>query len=268
MKAFSFEKPSSIEAAVAALGAEETLPLAGGMTLIPTLKQRLADCAAVVDLSGIAEMSGISLEGDMLVIGAMTRHAEVAGSDVVMKAIPALAKLAARIGDQQVRHRGTIGGSVANNDPAADYPSAVLALGADIVTSKRTISADAFFLGMFETALAPGEIIVSFRFPVPEKAGYAKFASPASRYALAGVFIAKRGDVVRAVVTGAGPCVFRAADIEDALMKDFAPHALDRISIDSTDFMSDIHADKQYRAHLAVVMAKRAVKAALEEGGS
>jgi aerobic carbon-monoxide dehydrogenase medium subunit len=268
MKAFSFEKPDSVEAAVAALGAEDTLPLAGGMTLIPTLKQRLADCAAVIDLSGIADLSGITLDGETLVIGAMTRHAEVAGSDVVKKAIPALARLASRIGDQQVRHRGTIGGSVANNDPAADYPSAVLALGADIVTSKRTIAADDFFLGMFETALEPGEIIVAFRFPVPDLAGYAKFASPASRYALAGVFVAKTGGAVRAVVTGAGPSVFHATDIENALSKDFAPHALDRISVDSTDFMSDIHADKEYRAHLAVVMAKRAVAAALAEGGS
>ncbi|MAY62487.1 MAG: carbon monoxide dehydrogenase [Rhizobiales bacterium] len=268
MKAFSFEKPDSVEAAVAALGTEDTLALAGGMTLIPTLKQRLAECAAVVDLSGVAEMTGISLEGETLVIGAMTRHAEVAGSDVVKKAIPALAKLASRIGDQQVRHRGTIGGSVANNDPAADYPSAVLALGAEIVTSKRTIPADDFFLGMFETALEPGEIIVRFRFPIPDMAGYAKFASPASRYALAGVFVARTGEAVRAVVTGVGPCVFRPADVENALSREFAPHALDRISIDSTDFMSDIHADKDYRAHLAVVMAKRAVKAALEEGGS
>ena len=264
MKAFSFQKPETIPDAVAALGdAEDILPLAGGMTLIPTLKQRLSECACLVDLSSLPELKGISVQGDTLVIGAMTRHADVASSDIVRKSIPALAALASRIGDQQVRHRGTIGGSVANNDPAADYPSAVLALGAEIVTSSRTIAADDFFLGMFETALEPGEIITGFRFPIPDMAGYAKFASPASRYALAGVFVSRTGDGVRAVVTGAAPCVFRATDVENALAKDFKPSALGRISIDATDLLSDIHADRDYRAHLAIVMAKRAVQTAL-----
>ncbi|PVB59666.1 xanthine dehydrogenase family protein subunit M [Labrenzia sp. 011] len=264
MKAFSLQKPASVADAVAALGsAEDVLPLAGGMTLIPTLKQRLSECAALVDLSDVPELRGISLEGDVLVIGAMTRHTEVANSDVVRKAIPSLAALASRIGDQQVRNRGTIGGSVANNDPAADYPAAVLVLNAEIVTNVRTIPADAFFIGMFETALEPGEIILRFRFPVPDMAGYAKFASPASRYALAGVFVARTGDSVRAVVTGAASSVFRATDVENALARDFQPGALDRISIDPSEFLSDIHADKDYRGHLAIVMAKRAVQTAL-----
>lgn len=265
MKTFSYEKPDTIAAAVSALTASDAArPLAGGMTLLPTMKQRLAAPEAIIDLSGIESLRGISLEGDVLVIGAMTRHAEVATSETVRKAIPGLALLASRIGDQQVRHRGTIGGSVANNDPAADYPAAILALGAVIVTDRRMIEADDFFLGMFETALEPGEIITGFRIPVPLAAAYCKFPNPASRYALAGAFVAKTTGGVRVAVTGAGPGVFRAADLEAALSADFSPGALERISIDATNLLSDMHGDREYRANLVMVMARRAVALALE----
>lgn len=265
MKAFDYHKPSTVSDAVAALGTSENArPLAGGMTLLPTMKQRLAAPEALIDLGGIAEMKGISLDGAVLVIGAMTRHVDVATSDIVRKTIPGLALLASRIGDQQVRHRGTIGGSVANSDPAADYPAAILGLQADIVTDRRTIAADDFFLGMFETALEPGEIVTAFRIPVPEKAAYAKFPNPASRYALAGVFVAKTPSGVRVSVTGAGPSVFRVPDAEAALLADFSPAALERISIDATDLMSDIHGDSEYRANLVIVMARRAVALALD----
>jgi carbon-monoxide dehydrogenase medium subunit len=265
MKAFAYHKPSSVADAVATLGGGDgARPLAGGMTLLPTMKQRLSAPEALIDLSGIAAMKGISMDGDVLVIGAMTRHVDVATSDIVRKAIPGLALLASRIGDQQVRHRGTIGGSVANSDPAADYPAAILGLGADIVTDRRTIAADDFFLGMFETALEPGEIITAFRIPVPEKAAYAKFPNPASRYALAGVFVAKTPSGVRVSVTGAGPSVFRVADAEAALAGNFSTAVLERISLDATGLMSDIHGDSEYRANLVMVMARRAVTLALE----
>jgi len=265
MKSFTYHKPTTIADAVAVLSTSDaSRPLAGGMTLLPTMKQRLAAPEGIVDLSAIAELKGITLEGDMLVIGAMTRHADVAASDLVREKIPGLALLAARIGDQQVRHRGTIGGSVANNDPAADYPSAILALDAEIVTDKRTIAADDFFIDMFETALEPGEIITGFRIPVPLTAAYAKFGNPASRYALAGVFVAKTIESVRVAVTGAGPSVFRPADIENALASNFSPEALERISIDATALASDMHADREYRANLVMVMARRAVALALQ----
>lgn len=267
MKAFEYHKPATVSDAVALLAANENAtPLAGGMTLLPTMKQRLASPEALIDLGGIGEMRGVSMDGDVLVIGALTRHADVASSELVIKCIPGLARLAGRIGDQQVRHRGTIGGSVANNDPAADYPAAILALGAEIVTDKRTIAADDFFVGMFETALEPGEIIKAIRIAPPSHAGYAKFPNPASRYALAGVFVAKTGKGVRVAVTGAASSVFRAHDIEAALAESFSPAALERISMDSSDMMSDIHADSEYRAHLIMVMARRAVATALELG--
>eukprot|EP01035_Chromulina_nebulosa_P004831 gene4831-6578_t len=264
MKSFTYHKPETIAEAVACLAADDAgRPLAGGMTLLPTMKQRLAAPAAIIDLASVAGLGGVALDGDRLVIGAMTRHSDVAASEVVRKAIPGLALLASRIGDRQVRNRGTIGGSVANNDPAADYPAAILALDAEIVTDRRMIAADAFFLGMFETALEPGEIITGFRIPVPAMAAYAKFGNPASRYALAGVFVARSAGGVRVAVTGAGSAVFRPADIENALATDFGPQALDRISIDATSLLSDIHADREYRANLVMVMARRAVALAL-----
>jgi len=267
MRSFSYHKPDTVDAAVALLADDENASaIAGGMTLLPTMKQRLAAPDTLVDLSAIAGMAGISLDGDVVVIGAMTRHADVAASPLVQEKLPALAKLASRIGDQQVRHRGTIGGSISNNDPAADYPAAVLGLGAEIVTSKRTIPADDFFVAMFETALEPGEIVTAVRFPFPALAAYAKFANPASRYALAGVFVAKFDDAIRVAVTGAGPSVFRASDIEAALAANFDAAALERISIDASELMSDIHADNEYRANLVMVMARRAVSLAKQSG--
>lgn len=262
MKSFAYHRPETVAAAAAVLAETGGAALlAGGMTLLPTMKQRLAAPEALVDLSGIPGLAGISLDGDVLVVGAMTRHADVAGSELVRDKLPGLAALAARIGDPQVRNRGTIGGSVANNDPAADYPAAVLALDAAIVTDRRTIAADDFFLGMFETALEPGEIILALRFPLPECAAYSKFPNPASRFALAGVFVARTAGGVRVAVTGAAPSVFRARDIEMALADDFGPASLDRISIDTSELLSDIHADREYRAHLVMVMARRAVEA-------
>ena len=258
---FNYHKPQSL-ADAAKLGAgEEAKFLAGGMTLIPTLKQRLAKPSDLVDLAKIAELKGIKRDGNAIVVGAMTRHVEVATSDVV-KAIPALAHLAEGIGDPQVRNRGTIGGSIANNDPAADYPSAVLALGATVITNKRKIAADDFFKGMFETALAPDEIVTAVSFPIPEKAGYSKFPNPASRYAIVGVFVAKTGSGVRVAVTGAAPCVFRQKDMEAALGKSFTPDAVASIKQSASGLNSDIHASAEYRAHLVTVMAKRAVAAA------
>jgi carbon-monoxide dehydrogenase medium subunit len=267
MRAFEYHKATSVADAVAILSASEgARPMSGGMTLLPTMKQRLSTPDTIVDLSGIADMKAISFEGDILVIGALARHVDVATSALVREKIPALAKLASRIGDQQVRHRGTIGGSVANNDPAADYPAAILALGAEVVTDKRVIAAEDFFVDMFETALEPGEIVVSFRIPVPKRAGYAKFPNPASRYAIAGVFVADTATGVRVAVTGARSSVFRPADIENALAASFTAEALERISIDATELISDMHADREYRANLVVVMARRAVALATQPG--
>jgi carbon-monoxide dehydrogenase medium subunit len=258
---FNYHKPQSL-AEAAKLGAgEEAKFLAGGMTLIPTLKQRLAKPSDLVDLAKIGELKGIKRDGNAVVIGAMTRHVEVANSDVV-KAIPALTHLADGIGDPQVRNRGTIGGSIANNDPAADYPAALLGLGATVITNKRKITADDFFKGMFETALAPDEIVTAVSFPIPEKAGYAKFPNPASRYAIVGVFVAKTGGSARVAVTGAAPSVFRQKDMEAALAKSFTPDAVAAIKQSASGLNSDIHASAEYRAHLVTVMAKRAVAAA------
>lgn len=260
---FQYHKPQSVADAVKAIGGKEDAKLlAGGMTLIPTLKQRLAKPSDLVDLGKIAELKGIKREGNAVVIGAMTRHAEVATSDVVKGAIPALAHLAEGIGDPQVRNRGTIGGSIANNDPAADYPSAVLALNATVITNKRRIAADDFFKGMFETALGPDEIITAVSFPIPEKAGYAKFPNPASRYAVVGVFVARTGGGVRVAVTGAAPCVFRQKDMEAALGKSWSADAVANIKQSANGLNADIHASAEYRAHLVTVMAKRAVQAA------
>jgi carbon-monoxide dehydrogenase medium subunit len=261
---FAYHKPSSVADAVAARsGAEDGTYVAGGQTLIPTLKQRLAQPSDMVDLGGVAELSGISVAGDTVTIGAMTTHAAVAGSADVQGAIPALAALAGGIGDPQVRNRGTIGGSIANNDPAADYPSACLALGATIKTDKREIAADDFFTGMFETALEDGEMIVSVSFPKPEKASYQKFDNPASRYALVGVFVAKTSGGARVAVTGAGQDgVFRVAGMESALDGNWSADAVAGVAVDAGGLNSDIHASAEYRAHLIGVMAKRAVAAA------
>ncbi|HTZ79615.1 MAG TPA: xanthine dehydrogenase family protein subunit M [Stellaceae bacterium] len=260
---FNYHRPSSVaDAAKTVSGAEEGKLVAGGMTLIPTLKQRLARPSDLVDLGRIAELKGIKKEGNTIVVGAMTKHADVASSDVVKGAIPALAALADGIGDPAVRNRGTIGGSIANNDPAADYPSAVMALGATVVTNKRKIAADDFFKGMFETALEPGEIVTAVQFPIPEKAAYQKFPNPASRYAVVGVFVAKGPAGVRVAVTGAGPVVFRQKEMEAALGKSFVPDAVASIKQPASGLNSDIHASADYRAHLVTVMAKRAVAAA------
>ncbi|HKX08846.1 MAG TPA: xanthine dehydrogenase family protein subunit M [Stellaceae bacterium] len=260
---FNYHRPSSLaDAAKTVQSAEEGKLVAGGMTLIPTLKQRLARPSDLVDLARIAELKGIKKDGNSIVIGAMTKHAEVAASDVVKGAIPGLADLAGHIGDPAVRNRGTIGGSIANNDPAADYPSAVVALNATVITNKRKIAADDFFKGMFETALEPGEIITAVQFPIPEKSAYMKFPNPASRYAIVGVFVAKTGSGTRVGVTGAGPSVFRQKEMEAALAKSFAPDAVANIKVSASGLNGDIHASPEYRAHLVTVMAKRAVAAA------
>jgi carbon-monoxide dehydrogenase medium subunit len=263
MHDFTYHRPTSLsDAAKALAGAGEAKIIAGGMTLVPTMKQRLASPSDLVDLAGIGELKGIKLEGNSVTIGAMTTHAEVAHSADVRKSIPALADLAEGIGDPQVRNRGTIGGSISNNDPAADYPAAVLGLDATIVTNKRKIKADEFFKGMFETALAGDEIVTSVSFPKPEKAGYAKFPNPASRYAMVGVMVAKTASGVRVAITGAGPGVFRQKDMEKALSDSFSADALKAIKVDSKNLNSDIHGGADYRAHLVGVMAARAVAAA------
>src|SRR5262245_45089156 len=257
---FHYHRPKTLaEAANLLKGKDEARPMSGGMTLIPTLKQRLAKPTDVVDLGGIKELAGIKVEGNNVVVGAMTRHAEVASSGDVKNAIPALAHLAGHIGDPQVRNRGTLGGSVANNDPAADYPAAVLGLGATVTTTSRTIKADDFFKGLFETALEDGELITSITFPKAEKAGYMKFPNPASRYAMVGVFVAKTAGGVRVAVTGAGPCVFRVKAMEDALAKNFSSAAIKDIAVPADGLNSDIHGSAEYRAHLVNVMARRAV---------
>jgi len=259
---FNYHRPASLAEAKKILAAsDEAKLLAGGMTLLPTMKMRLARPSDLVDISAIAELTGISDAGNAVVIGAMTRHAEVSRSDVVRKSIPALADLAEHIGDAQVRNRGTIGGSVANADPAADYPAAVLGLNATVRTDRREIAADDYFLGMFETALEPDELIVSLSFPKPKKAAYAKFSNPASRYAIAGVMVAVTNDGIRVAVTGAGPCAFRVTSFEEALSGSFSAGVLAGITIDADDLNSDLHASAEYRAHLVGVMAARAVKA-------
>jgi len=260
---FSYVKPSSLADAVAALSADaEAKALAGGQTLIPVLKQRLNKPTTVVDLAKLG-LSGITVSGDSVTIGAMTIHGAVAASADVRRAIPALAALAGGIGDIQVRNRGTIGGSMANNDPTACYPSAVLALGATITTNKRSISADDYFQGMFTTALEPGELITSVTFPIPAKAAYVKFKNPASRYAMVGVFVATGPKGVRVAVTGAGQGgVFRHTAAEQALSANWSAAALNGVSIGTDNMNSDIHASAPYRAHLVGVITKRAVTAA------
>jgi len=264
MYAFTLHRPSSVRQAANLLAkSEDAKLLAGGQTLIPTMKQRLASPASLIDLSLIEGLSGIELRGRSIVIGAMTRHAEVADSPIVQENLPALAELAGEIGDPHVRNMGTIGGSIANNDPNADYPAAALGLGATIVTNKRRIAADEFFTGMFETALGADEIVTKVMFPLPKKAAYVKFANPASRYALVGVFVSKRGREIRVAVTGAGANgVFRVTAFEEALQRRFGPKSLDGLSVPAAGLNSDIHGSAEYRAHLIGVLARRAVAAA------
>jgi len=264
MYQFNYTKAGSQDDAISAAGsAEDPKFLAGGMTLIPTLKQRLAQPSDLIDLSGIDGMVGITDNGDAITIGAMTRHVDVANSDLVKNKIPALASLASHIGDPQVRNRGTIGGSIANNDPAADYPAAVLGLNATIVTNKREIAADDFFDGLFTTALEEDELLTAVKFPIADKAGYAKFPNPASRYALVGVMVAQTGGETRVAVTGASQDgVFRASDIESALSGNWSADAAKGVKMSDDGLNTDIHASAEYRAHLISVMASRAVTAA------
>ena len=257
---FEFTKPSTVDEAAAALSGEEAQLLGGGQTLIPTMKQRLASPAKLVSLTGIDDMKGVALRDGSVVIGGATTHATVAAEAGAL--FPALAALAAGIGDPAVRNRGTIGGSLANNDPAACYPAAALGSGATIVTNSREIAADDFFQGMFTTALEEGEIITAVRFPVPEKAAYAKFDQPASRFALTGVFAAKSDGGVRVAVTGASEeGVFRWAEAEAALNASFSANAVDGLSLSGDGMISDLHGSGAYRAHLVKVMTKRAVDA-------
>ena len=258
MYAFTLERPATVADAVK-LATGGAKVLAGGQTLLPTMKQRLADPGTLADLGGIKELTGIKREGNTLVIGAMTKHADVAISADVLSAIPALADLAAHIGDRQVRAMGTMGGSVANNDPAACYPSAVLGLGATVHTTSRKIAADDFFQGMFTTALADGELITAISFPAPKKACYMKFVQPASRFALVGVFVAQTDSGVRVAITGAGNGVFRHAGLEAALNASFTVASAAGVKIDASNLNADIHASAAYRANLISVQTQRAV---------
>ena len=260
---FIYQRPDSVSQAVDLLAADEmAMPIAGGMTLLPTLKLRMAQATQLVDLAGIDELNGVAGDADSLSIGAMTPHADVADHPLVRDKLPALAKLAGGIGDPQVRNRGTIGGSLANNDPAADYPAAVLGLDAVVVTNRREIPADDYFLGMFTTALEPGEVIVRVRFSPALRAAYAKFRNPASGYAVVGVFVAETGAGVRVAVTGAGGCVFRHTAMEAALSGSFSPDAITGIETPADELNADLHASAEYRAHLVGVMAAEAVAAA------
>ena len=260
MYSFAYVKPSSVKEVTAFLESNpEARPLAGGMTLIPTLKARLAQPSHLVDLSALEELRGIDLQGSTLTIGAGTRHRDVFRSDTVRNAIPALAELAGRIGDPAVRNLGTLGGSVANNDPAADYPAAVLGLNARVITDRREIAADDYFQGMFATALEAGELIVRIAFPVPKRAAYEKFAHPASGYAMTGVFVAETAGGVRVAVTGAGPGVFRWTEAETALGKKLAVDSVASLRMPPDDLNEDIHGTREYRANLVNVLTKRAV---------
>jgi carbon-monoxide dehydrogenase medium subunit len=266
MHAFEYHRPSTTKDALA-LGAQksEGRYLAGGQSLVQAMKLRLSSPSDLIDLAAISDLKALSGDAGSVTIGAMVRHADVAASPAVQKAIPALAQLAGIIGDRQVRHMGTIGGSLANSDPAADYPAAVLGLGATITTNKRKIEADKFFKGLYETALEPGELITQVAFPAPKRAAYMKFKNPASRFALVGVFVADFGNgTVRVGVTGAGACAFRQAEMEKALSQKFAPESVAGIKVKADGLNNDLHASPEYRAHLITVMAKRAVEAALK----
>lgn len=263
MYSASYHRPSSLADAVSLMKSGDAKYISGGQTLIPAMRLRLAAPSDLIDLTHIAGMKGIEVSGETATIGAGTTHAEVAENERLRAACPSICNLASLVGDPHVRHKGTIGGSIANNDPAADYPAAMLALNATVVTDRRQISADEFFRGLFETALEEDEIVTAVTFHIPERAGYAKFRNPASRFALTGVFVANGKDGVRAVVTGAGDDgVFRSDEIEAALADDFDSAALQGVTVPSANLMTDIHASADYRANLIVVMARRAVMAA------
>ena len=258
---FTYHRPKSVANALEALSkSDDGQFMAGGQTMIPVMKQHLAMPSDIVDLCAISELNGINLKGDNLTIGATTPHATVADSSVIAKAIPALSDLVGTIGDPQMRNRGTIGGSIAHNDPAADYPAALVGLGATVRTNQREVAADDFFVDIFETALDEGELVTAVDFPVADAAAYEKFANPASRFALAGVMVSRGGAGVRVAVTGAGPCVFRAEEMEQALECSFSPDALDGVLIDPAGLNTDIHASAEYRAHLISVLVGRAFK--------
>jgi len=259
MYAFEYHRPSSSKEALdLAAKKSEGRFLAGGQSLVQAMKLRLSSPSDLIDLNAVADLKTLKVEGSTVAVGAMVRHAEVAGSSAVQKAIPALAELAGMIGDRQVRHMGTLGGSLANSDPAADYPAAVLGLGASVITTQREIAADDYFQGMFATALDPREVIVRIVFPLPKRAAYAKFPHPASGYAMAGVFIAETAQGVRVAVTGAGPGVFRWQEAEAALATNMSAAALDGLAVSAEDLNEDIHATREYRANLVAVMARRA----------
>jgi carbon-monoxide dehydrogenase medium subunit len=264
MYTFQYQRPGTVAEAAALLGnGDEAKLLAGGQSLLPAMKLRLAKPGTIIDLAKVPGLSGVKREGDAIVIGAMTKYIDIMNSADVQSAIPALASMISVLGDPAVRHRGTLGGSIANNDPSADWPAAVLALNATVHTNKRKIGADDFFKGLFETALGADEIIERVSFPVPEKAAYEKFRNPASRFALVGVFVAKRGNDVRVAVTGAGESgVFRAKDMEAALAKGWSSSGLKDAKVSASGLIADIHGSAEYRAHLAGVLARRAVAAA------
>ena len=260
MYEFEYHRAGSVGEAVGLLGkASDGRYLAGGMSLVPTMKLRLARLSDVVDLNGVDGLAGIAAEAGTVTVGAMARHEAVADAPAVREAIPALAALAGGIGDPHVRHRGTLGGSICNNDPAADYPAAVLGLGATIHTDRREIAADDFFTGLFETALEEGEIVTKVAFPAPDAACYVKFPNPASRFAIVGSFVSRKDGDVRVAITGAGPCVFRVAEMEAALRSDFSADAVAGIKVSPDGLNSDIHGSAEYRAHLVTVLSKRAV---------
>jgi carbon-monoxide dehydrogenase medium subunit len=262
MQAFAYEAPASVADAVKAAGGSNAKIVAGGQSLFGSMKMGLLEPESLVDLGKIADLKGIKVDGSGVTIGAMTTHAAVAASAEVKKAIPALAELAGKIGDRQVRNRGTIGGSLANNDPAACYPAAVLGLGATVHTDRRTIPADDFFKGLYETALAEGEVITAVHFPIPEKAAWQKFVQPASRFSIVGVFVSKGPQGVRVAVTGAGSVVFRAKALEDKLSASFTAAACEGVTIPADGFNTDLHGSAAYRAALIPVLAGRAVAAA------
>ena len=262
MQAFAYQSPASVAEALQAVAAGAK-PIAGGQTLLQTMKMGLAAPETLVDLNGIAELRRIEVSADTVTLGAMAAHASVAAHDGVRRAIPALADLAGQIGDRQVRHRGTIGGSLANNDPAACYPAGVLGLGATIRTDRRTLAADDFFRGLYETALEEGELITAVSFPVPQKAAWQKFRQPASRFSLVGVFVSQGPQGVRVAVTGAGPCAFRVTALEERLASSWSPQSCDGVKVDATELNSDLHGSAEYRASLIPVLAKRAVQATL-----
>tara|TARA_B100000029_G_scaffold124317_2_gene117795 strand:- start:991 stop:1785 length:795 start_codon:yes stop_codon:yes gene_type:complete len=261
MYEFNYHRATSLESAAEIYSqSEDPVYLAGGMTLIPTLKQRLAKPSDVIDLSGVDGLSDVKQSAETLTIGSMTTHAAVAANSVVSSIIPALSALAGGIGDPHVRNKGTLGGSVANNDPSADYPAALVGLDAIVITNQREIPAEEFFIGMFETSLVEGELISHVRFNIPDKAAYMKFANPASRYAIVGVMVAKFPGEVRVAITGAGPAVFRSGEMEQALASEFSIGAIDGVKVAPDELNSDIHAGQEYRANLVSVMAARAVE--------